>query len=375
MMTGRELISLAVVGLISIMPLLVQAWSRGCRARRRHHVFAERSRWPSVSIVIPAWMEKNTIERCINSLKDVDYPNWECIVVASVSDGTYGAAQPACSDDLRFRVLRQLPGGKNVALNQGLGIARGEVVVLLDADSIVKRSWLRALVAPLGEQFGAVVGNYMPVRLAPISAYYMACKISTLAVRGESVLQGSGSIAILRHHLEELGRFDEDVTVGVDWHLGQRLAQRGIRATFAEGAVLFTEMPARLGDLWRTERRWRVAFLRLTLRSQEVAGWKSLLRSLAFYVIAGAFAVTFPVVTVAQVLGVSWMASLWLIAAVWWTAYQSVPVIEALAYSGESVWWSSVVAMPLIVVVQLTAGMAALLTAKEIEHFKGARPL
>lgn len=63
---------------------------RGNIARRQPEENAHlKEMWPSVSIIIPAWCERGTIETCIESLLALDYPFWEAIIVAGGPDATY----------------------------------------------------------------------------------------------------------------------------------------------------------------------------------------------------------------------------------------------------------------------------------------------
>src|SRR5512133_2635959 len=54
--------------------------------------------WPFVSVIVPAWRERGTIESCICALRAVEYPAWEAIIVAGGPDGTYESAIECCED-------------------------------------------------------------------------------------------------------------------------------------------------------------------------------------------------------------------------------------------------------------------------------------
>ncbi len=100
---------------------------------------------PSVSIIVPARNEEDNIRRCIESLLEQDYDNYEVIVV---DDGSTDET-PQILDELaasyphsnRLYVLRlrdRLPGGwagKPHALHKGTQEARGEWLLFTDADT------------------------------------------------------------------------------------------------------------------------------------------------------------------------------------------------------------------------------------------------
>jgi cellulose synthase/poly-beta-1,6-N-acetylglucosamine synthase-like glycosyltransferase len=98
----------------------------------------ERSRWPTVSILVPACNEGGRIEKAIESILAVDYPELDVVVVDDGStDDTFARASRLAGRHgaKRVRVLRKENGGKWSALNLAFHHASGELVVCMDADS------------------------------------------------------------------------------------------------------------------------------------------------------------------------------------------------------------------------------------------------
>ena len=108
---------------------------------------------PLVSILVAAKDEETGIAECVRSVLRSEYRNFEMIVIDDRStDRTSAEAEKAAEGDHRVHVLRvkELPAGwtgKMNAVRQGLALARGEVVLLLDADT---RPTPRALGVALG---------------------------------------------------------------------------------------------------------------------------------------------------------------------------------------------------------------------------------
>ncbi len=97
---------------------------------------------PSFSIIIPAYNEEKFLPLCLNSIKNLDYPNdkYEVIVVDNGStDRTAVIAQ-----EFGARVLWD--DRKNVAGLRNLGVeaANGRILAFIDADCTVSRGWLEA---------------------------------------------------------------------------------------------------------------------------------------------------------------------------------------------------------------------------------------
>lgn len=97
---------------------------------------------PLVSVLIPARNEEQNIERCLSSLRNQDYTNYEILVIDDNStDNTLGILQRIAREDKRVRVFsgKPLPEdwfGKPYAMQQLSGEAKGEIFVFTDADTI-----------------------------------------------------------------------------------------------------------------------------------------------------------------------------------------------------------------------------------------------
>ena len=91
-----------------------------------------------LSIVVPAYNEQEVIGRLIDSVRrDVTLAGltWEAIIVDDGSvDGTAARAREAANGDDRIRIVEAPHRGKGAAVRQGFVAARGEWVLMADAD-------------------------------------------------------------------------------------------------------------------------------------------------------------------------------------------------------------------------------------------------
>ena len=98
--------------------------------------------FPKVSIILPARNEEKYIAKCLDSLINQDYPNFEIIAVNdSSTDGTGVIMQQYAAKDPRILVVhaKSKPGGwagKNWACFQGYLRARGDLLLFTDADTV-----------------------------------------------------------------------------------------------------------------------------------------------------------------------------------------------------------------------------------------------
>jgi chlorobactene glucosyltransferase len=104
---------------------------------------------PLISVIVPAHNEQATIEECLRSVFEQDYPSYELILVDDRSDDlTVSIATDLAKSRSNFRIItiRKLAQGwtgKCHALNAGVRHASGEWLAFLDADSSLERSALR----------------------------------------------------------------------------------------------------------------------------------------------------------------------------------------------------------------------------------------
>ena len=94
--------------------------------------------YPTISVIVPAYNEEVTIANCIQSLSNLDYSKYEVIIVDDGStDRTAEIAKRF--ETLKIRVVYQENQGKANALNNGILLAKGEIVVTVDTDTTRQR--------------------------------------------------------------------------------------------------------------------------------------------------------------------------------------------------------------------------------------------
>jgi len=98
------------------------------------------TRFPAVTVIVPAYNEAGKIGDTIASLKNVVYPLIQYIIVNDGSkDSTSAEVRAAIGTDGRFTFIdREVNKGKAASLNEGIAQATGEFVACMDADSIIE---------------------------------------------------------------------------------------------------------------------------------------------------------------------------------------------------------------------------------------------
>ena len=254
------LIPIAVLALLRMIFLFVFArrHARAWKARPRGEAFT-----PAVSVLVPAFNEAVGIERAVKSLADSDYPDFEVIVVDDgSSDGTADLVEAL---DLRgVCVLRQANAGKSAALNRAFALARHDVIVTVDADTVFERDTLRRLVVPFAdEQVGAASGNTKVGNRRGLLGRWQHIEY-VLGFNLDRRLYDElhcmptvpGAIgAFRREALVDAGGFSS-ATLAEDTDITIAVGRAGWYVAYVEDARAWTEAPPSLSALWRQRYRW-----------------------------------------------------------------------------------------------------------------------
>lgn len=212
---------------------------------------------PAVTVLTAARNEARHIEQTIRNKLALDYPadRLELIVISDAStDGTDELVRGI--GDPRVRLLRQEPrAGKTAALNLAVPLARGEVLVFSDANSLYGPEALRHLVAPLADPAVGYVTGRMVYRAPDGSLTGEGCSTYMRyenALRAWETALGSvvgvdGGIDAVRRDLYRPMRPDQLP----DFVLPLAVRELGYRVVYAPGALLYEDALADAADEFR----------------------------------------------------------------------------------------------------------------------------
>ncbi|MFF1476034.1 bifunctional polysaccharide deacetylase/glycosyltransferase family 2 protein [Streptomyces sp. NPDC058301] len=256
---GLAVIGVLVFARFGLMLILSFLHARKVRARG--------FRWgpevtEPVSVIVPAYNERECIANTVRSLMASDHPIEVLVVDDGSNDGTADIVEAMRLPNVR--VIRQVNGGKPSALNNGIRHARYDIVVMMDGDTVFERSTVRELVQPFGDaRVGAVAGNAkVGNRDSLIGAwqhieYVMGFNLDR---RMYDVLGCMPTIpgavgAFRRTALERVGGISED-TLAEDTDVTMAMHRDGWRVVYAENARAWTEAPESVQQLWSQRYRW-----------------------------------------------------------------------------------------------------------------------
>ncbi|MCA2213835.1 bifunctional polysaccharide deacetylase/glycosyltransferase family 2 protein [Jidongwangia harbinensis] len=254
-----------VVGVLTIVRtvLLLLLATRHARQRRRPDWSWGPPVTEPVSIIVPAYNEKEGIEAAVRSLAGGDYPEIEVVVVDDGStDGTAALVERMRLPNVR--VIRVPNGGKANALNTGIALARHDLIVTVDGDTIFERDSIRMLVQPFASPaVGAVAGNVKVGNRKSLVALWQHIEYVigfNLDRRLYEVLNCMPTVpgaigAFRRVALAEVGGISDE-TLAEDTDVTMALCRAGWRVVYEERARAWTEAPATLEQLYRQRYRW-----------------------------------------------------------------------------------------------------------------------
>jgi peptidoglycan-N-acetylglucosamine deacetylase len=236
---------------------------------------------PRVSVVVPAHDEEAVILETVESALHSDYPGIEVVVVDDGSTDQTGALlDQRFGGDPRVRIHHQPNRGKPAALNQALALATGEILVTMDADTVVAPGAVQRLVRHFADpRVGAVAGNVKVSNRTTWITRWQALEYITsqnLEKRAFDLLNCitvvPGALGAWRAEaLRAAGGFTAD-TLAEDADLTFSIRRRGWKISYEEEAEAFTHAPATPGELIQQRFRWTYGTLQSVWKHRGTLG-------------------------------------------------------------------------------------------------------
>jgi GT2 family glycosyltransferase len=198
-------------------------------------------RWPRISVVVCSCNGERTIGETLTALENLDYPDYEIIVVDDGSIDQTGAI--SCKH--KVRLIRTENNGLSAARNHGMNAATGEIIAYIDDDAYPDPHWLTYLAASFQRTQHVGVGG---PNIAPPSDGAIADCVANAPGGPVHVLLSDEiaehipgcNMAYRREQLMAVGGFDPRFRVaGDDVDICWRLQERGWTIGFAPAAVVW----------------------------------------------------------------------------------------------------------------------------------------
>jgi poly-beta-1,6-N-acetyl-D-glucosamine synthase len=227
--------------------------------------------FPFVSIIVPVYNEEKVVADSVKSLLDLNYSNYEIIVVNDGStDKTREVAEQLVGyqegrySDIKVSLIDKPNGGKSKALNAGIRYSKAEFVLCMDGDSQLSPDSLRLAVRHFfNPEIGAVAGNVKVMNRRKFFTDLQALEY----IEGLNMARSAqsfvslvniipGPIGLFRKKaVEEAGYYSSD-TYAEDADLTLKILAGGWKIYYEPNSVSFTEAPVKLQQLMKQRYRW-----------------------------------------------------------------------------------------------------------------------
>jgi O-antigen biosynthesis protein len=248
----------------------IRNWAFGLTDSRRHPKPALRAvsrafshapfpaglKWPRISVVVCTYNGARTIRECLAGLLQLDYPDFEVIVV---DDGSTDSTAEIAGG-FPFRLISTENCGLSSARNTALHAATGEVIAYIDDDAYPDAEWLKYLAMTFMTTDHAAVGG---PNLSPSSDGFVAAGVSLapggpthvlLSDREAEHIPGC-NMAIRKSCLQAIGGFDPTFRIaGDDVDVCWRLQQYGWTLGFNPAAVVWHHRRNSIRAYWKQQR-------------------------------------------------------------------------------------------------------------------------
>lgn len=266
---------LIVIGLLRLAMLIFFSLKHKRKSKNRSF---QDSYQPFVSVLIAAYNEEKVIGKTIHSIMKSRYPQFELIIVDDGSkDQTSNIVEAECNKYPNIRLFRKENGGKASALNLGIQNASAEIIVTLDADTVITEDTISMIIRHfIDPSVGAVAGNVKIGNRKNLLTWWQHIEYVTgfnLEKRAfdelDSITVVPGAIGAWRKSaLMEIDLFEED-TLAEDTDATMKILRKGYKIRSEVEALAYTEAPEDLRSFIKQRYRWTFGILQCLWKHRE----------------------------------------------------------------------------------------------------------
>ena len=227
--------------------------------------------FPFVSIIVPVYNEEKVVTESIKSLLDLNYSNYEIIIIndgstdntKKVTEALVGYQKGRLSD-IKISLINKPNGGKAQALNAGIKYSKAEIVLCMDGDSQLAPDSIKVAVRHFSNpEIGAVAGNVKVINRGKLLTDLQALEY----IEGLNMARSAqsfvnlvniipGPIGLFRKKaIEEAGFYSSD-TFAEDADLTLKILANGWKIYYEPNSISYTEAPEKLQELLKQRYRW-----------------------------------------------------------------------------------------------------------------------
>lgn len=198
---------------------------------------------PRVSFCIPTLNNEDTLDKCLNSIINQDYPDFEIIIVDGYSKDKTIEIAKKYTNKIYFD-----EGTYGSACQTGVDHSTGQILALFDSDIIIPhKKWLINAIKYFN--YSNKVSTVWPMCVAPANVSLTARLYSNHSkiimedrIKKKRGVYGGGNALFLRKCIEEIGGIDRSIHWGADIDWAKKLKDRGYKVVFINYPVYHDTM-------------------------------------------------------------------------------------------------------------------------------------
>ena len=203
---------------------------------------------PRVSFCIPTFNNEDTLDKCLSSVINQEYPDIEIIIVDGYSKDKTIEIAKKYTNKIYFD-----DGLLGSARQTGVENSTGQILALFDSDIIIPhKNWLINAIKYFN--YSNNVSTVWPVNVAPpngsltVRLYFNHWKVIIEdRIKNKRGLYGGGNALFLRKSIEEIGGIDKTLHWGEDFDWALKLKERGYQVIFIRDPLYHDTMQS-LGE-------------------------------------------------------------------------------------------------------------------------------
>jgi cellulose synthase/poly-beta-1,6-N-acetylglucosamine synthase-like glycosyltransferase len=259
----------------------------GVRGEEAKKVKAKLKEYPKTTIIIPVRNEEaTTIIELLKALSKQTYPKdkMEIIIVSDDTEQKFKEIrdkimEATCVKGLEVKIYRREEprGFKAGALNYALKRSNGKYIVVFDADTIPKETFLEETITHMEtEELDALATKWSTKNMnaSPIAEAQAVSMefLTSIIMRGKKILgkpiiiPGSGCI-FKRETLIEVGGWDEEDGLGEDLEISMKFILNGKKIDYMDEVDVEVEVPLSYEDFKKQQSRWAYGAIRVLLKN------------------------------------------------------------------------------------------------------------
>ncbi len=267
--------------------LIIQVFYLGILYRMKKSKTDELAQYPSISILVAARNEEDNIAHCLKSLHELNYSKDKIEIIVgndSSTDNTQQVVEDFIAEKPNFKLINlngtEFPQtkGKARVLAVLAQAAKGEIVLITDADIIVGKNWAKGLVSEIINQKVALAAGTTNIQATTFATqfqqvdwlYFMGI-INVFAWVKKPITAVGNNMAFTKAAYQSIGGYENlPFSITEDYALFSALRKKGFSTSqlITNDTLVYSQPITTLKGLLRQRKRWLVGGLDLPAHYQ-----------------------------------------------------------------------------------------------------------